>query len=136
MLAYMPHRTTFPAYHPPTYAGIFFKPKGMNGVKKVRITVMRKACYPDLMAKYENPIEHACDIEEGQVFIANGWQKPDGLCESAWQSMSSFVMGLAHGAEDFYEGWMKNPRSAMISCNDGFRPVSFLLETMDEEHVE
>ena len=28
---------------------------------------------------------------------------------------------------------MKNPRSAMISCNDGFRPVSFLLETMDEE---
>lgn len=90
----------------------------------------------DLMAKYENPIEHACDIEEGQVFIANGWQKPDGLCESAWQSMSPFVMGLAHGAEDFYEGWMKNPRSVMISCNDGFRPVSFLLETMDEEHVE
>lgn len=58
---------------------------------------MRKACYPDLMAKYENPIEHACDIEEGQVFIANGWQKPDGLCESAWQSMSPFVMGLLMG---------------------------------------
>ncbi len=108
----------------------------MNDVKKVRITVMRKACYPDLMAKYENPIEHACDIEEGQVFIANGWQKPEGLCESAWQSMSPFVMGLTHGAEDFYEGWMKNPRSAMISCNDGFRPVSFLLETMDDEPVE
>lgn len=44
---------------------------------------MRKACYPDLVAKYEKTIEHACDIEEGQVFIANGWQKPDGLCESA-----------------------------------------------------
>lgn len=28
---------------------------------------------------------------------------------------------------------MKNPRSAMISCNDGFRPVSFLLEALDEE---
>ncbi len=28
---------------------------------------------------------------------------------------------------------MKNPKSAMISCNDGFRPVSFLIETMDEE---
>ena len=25
--------------------------------------------------------------------------------------------------------------SAMISCNDGFRPVSFLLETMDEDAV-
>lgn len=102
-------------------------------MKKVRITVMRKACYPDLMEKYENPIEHACNIEAGAVFIANGWQRPEGLCASAWETMSPFVMGLAHGAENFYDGWMKNPRSAMISCNDGFRPVSFLLETMDED---
>ena len=28
---------------------------------------------------------------------------------------------------------MKNPRSAMLSCNDGFRPVSFLVEALDEE---
>jgi hypothetical protein len=40
---------------------------GGAGMKKVRITVVRKACYPDLMEKYENPIEHACDIEEGTV---------------------------------------------------------------------
>ena len=40
---------------------------------------------------------------------------------------------LAHGGENFYDGWMKDPKSAMISCNDGFRPVSFLLETMNEE---
>lgn len=46
--------------------------------------------------------------------------------------MSAFVMALAHGGEDFYDGWMKNKKSAMISCNDGFRPVSFLLETMGE----
>ncbi len=32
-----------------------------------------------------------------------------------------------------HDGWMKNPKSAMISCNDGFRPVSFLLETMEED---
>ena len=36
---------------------------------------------------------------------------------------------------DQYEEWMKDPKSAMISCNDGFRPVSFLLETMDEDAV-
>ena len=102
-------------------------------MRKVRITVMRKACYRDLMAKYENPIDHACDIQEGQVFIANGWKRPDGFCESAWETMSPFVMALAHGAENFYDGWMKDKRSAMISCNDGFRPVSFLLEAMDEE---
>ena len=102
-------------------------------MKKVRITVMRKVCHVDLIEKYENPIEHACDMEEGQVFVANGWQRPDSLCESAWQTMFPFVMGLSHGAENFYEGWMKNPRSAMLSCNDGFRPVTFLLETLDED---
>ena len=102
-------------------------------MRKVRITVIRKACYPDLIEKYENPLENPCDVKEGQVFIANGWKRPEGLCESAWESMSPFVMGLVHGAKDFYDGWMKNPRSAMISCNDGFRPVSFLLEAMDEE---
>ena len=102
-------------------------------MKKVRITVMRKASYPDLSEKYENPIEHACDIEEGAVYIANGWEKPAGFCDSAWESISAFVMTLAHGGENFYDGWMKNPKSAMISCNDGFRPVSFYLEALDED---
>lgn len=105
-------------------------------MKKVRITVMRMARYADLIARYENPIAHACDLREGQVFVANGWQRPDGLCESAWDSMSAFVMTLAHGGTDLYDGWMKNPRSAMISCNDGFRPVSFLLEALDENADE
>lgn len=102
-------------------------------MKKVRITTVRKACYTDLMEKYENPIEHACDIQEGQVWIANGWQKPDGMCDSAWESMSTFVMTLAHGGCNFYDGWMKDPKSAMISCNDGFRPVSFYIEALDED---
>ena len=102
-------------------------------MKKCRITVMKMARYDDLMANYENPIQHACDMELGQTFVANGWQKPDGMCDSAWESMSAFVMALAHGGENFYDDWMKNPRSAMISCNDGFRPVSFLIETLDEE---
>ena len=102
-------------------------------MKKVRITVKRIACYRDLMEKYENPMEHACDMREGQVFLANGWEKPRGFCTSAWDSLSPFVLALSHGAEDLYDGWMKNPRSAMISCNDGFRPVSFLLEALEED---
>ena len=102
-------------------------------MKKVKITAVRKTFYPDLMAKYENPIRHACDVEEGQVWIADGWEKPEGFCDSAWESMSAFVKTLAEGGGNFYDGWMKDPRSAMISCNDGFRPVSFYLEALDEE---
>lgn len=102
-------------------------------MKKVKITVARVASYPDLMKKYENPISHACDMTEGQVFIANGWSQPVGFCDSAWDSVSPFVMTLAHGGGNFYDGWMQNPRSAMISCNDGFRPVSFYIEALDED---
>ncbi len=105
-------------------------------MKKCRITVMKMACYEDLIAKYENPIEHACNMSLGQVFIADGWKKPDGLCDSAWDSMSAFVMALSYGAEDIYDGWMKNRKSVMISCNDGFRPVSFLIEALEEEAAE
>ena len=94
---------------------------------------MRAARYDDLIETYDNPIQHACDMQLGQSFIADGWRKPDGLCDSAWESMSPFVMALSHGGENFYDGWMKNPKSAMISCNDGFRPVSFLIEALDEE---
>lgn len=101
-------------------------------MKKIKITVMKKVCHEDLIERYENPIENACDMVEGAVFIAEGWKRPEGLCESAWESMSPFVMGLAHGAEDFYEGWMKNKKSVMISCNDGFRPVSFLIEVIED----
>lgn len=36
-------------------------------MKKVKITVIRKTCCPDLMEKYENPVEHVCDIQERQV---------------------------------------------------------------------
>ena len=81
-------------------------------MKKCKITVIRKTEYPDLMEKYENPIEHACELKEGQVFIANGWKRPNGLCESAWESMSAFVLALSHGGGDFYDGWMKNPKTA------------------------
>ena len=102
-------------------------------MKKVKITVKRIACYKDLIAQYENPIEHACEMKEGQVFIANGFKKPEGFCDSAWDSIAPFVKELANGGGNFYDGWMKNEKSAMISCNDGFRPVSFYLETMEED---
>lgn len=101
-------------------------------MKKLKITVMKMAQYDDLIAQYENPIEHACDMKMGQVFVTNGWSKPEGFCDSAWESISPFAMTLAHGGENLYDGWMKNKKSAMISCNDGFRPVSFLIEALEE----
>ncbi len=92
---------------------------------------MRIVHHTDLMIRYENPIEHACTLSEGDVFISENATKPEAFCQSAWDSMREFVLTLACGGSNFFDGWMKNPKSAMISCNDGFRPVSFLLEVIE-----
>ena len=44
-------------------------------MKKIKITVMKKVCHKDLIDRYENPIENACDMVEGAVFIADGWKQ-------------------------------------------------------------
>ena len=69
---------------------------------KVRITVVRKTEYPDLMAQYENPIQHACDLVVGQSWISENGERPEGLCESAWGSMREFVESLAEGKGNFF----------------------------------
>ncbi|MGN0214101.1 MAG: TIGR04076 family protein [Muribaculaceae bacterium] len=101
-------------------------------MKRVKITAMRKVQHTDLMLKYENPIEHACEVCEGQSWISIDGKQPEGLCPEAWKTMREFVEALARGESNFYDGWMQNPFSAMISCNDGFRPVSFYIEAICE----
>ncbi len=59
-------------------------------MERIKITVMRKARYDDLIEKYENPIEHACNIKEGAVFYSENAEKPDGFCDSAWETIYPF----------------------------------------------
>jgi uncharacterized repeat protein (TIGR04076 family) len=73
-------------------------------MNKVRITAIRQTVYTDLMAKYENPIEHTCDVKEGQQWISIDGQQPEGMCPSAWYSMREFVESLARGK--FFFRWM------------------------------
>ena len=96
----------------------------------VKITAVKVSRFDDLIEKYENPIKHACSIKEGQVFYSENGEKPLGLCDEAWKSMKDYVELLAKGKGNFFDGWMKDPLSAMISCDDGFRPVSFYIEVV------
>ena len=109
-----------------------FAEKSVTTMNKVLITAVRQTQYRDLMAKYENVIEHACNVTMGQQWISINGRRPDGLCPSAWESMQQFVEKLARGEGNFFDGWMQDPMSAMISCNDGFRPVSFYLEVLSD----
>ena len=96
----------------------------------VKITAVKVSKFSDLIEKYENPIKHACSIKEGDVFYSNSGEKPENLCPEAWKVMNEYVISLAQGKGNFFDGWMKDPMSAMISCNDGFRPVSFYIEVI------
>lgn len=99
-------------------------------MKNIRITALRRTQYDDLIAEYENPIEHTCDVCIGQQWISIGGKCPEGFCPSAWETLRPFVESLAQGRGNFFDGWMRNPMSAMLSCNDGFRPVSFYIEVV------
>ncbi len=92
------------------------------------ITVLKKVEHLDLIEKYENPIKNHCDMQEGMSFVSTDAKIPQGFCESAWLNIYPYVFALTYGAKDFFNGWMKNENQAIISCNDGFRPVSFLIE--------
>ena len=60
-------------------------------MKKVRITVMRKACYEDLMAKYENPMEDACG-QKGSARV------PGRRCRrSSWDSRTVRKISMRDG---------------------------------------
>ena len=100
-------------------------------MKKVKITVMKKTCHQDLIEKYENPLVEPCSMTVGGIYFSENAKIPEGFCESAWQNLYPYVFALALGGKNIFDGWMKDEYSAMVSCNDGFRPVSFLLEACE-----
>lgn len=101
-------------------------------MKKVKITAMRQTVYRDLMERFENPIDDACDIAVGQSWVSVDAKCPEGMCPSAWETIRPFVEALARGEGNFFDGWMQNPVSAMVSCNDGFRPMTFYVEALPD----
>ena len=73
-------------------------------------------------------------MEEGQIFYAD-YAKPEKFCDEAWKAIYQYVFALAHGANEvwYYNDWIKTPGVAIVSCNDGLRPVIFKLESTDIE---
>lgn len=51
-------------------------------------------------------------------------------------STNTCLPWLMHGADKglfYYGDWIKEPGVAIVSCNDGLRPVIMKLETTDED---
>lgn len=103
-------------------------------MKKVKITVLDCEFRVDLAKKYGKDGLSPCKrLKPGQVFEC-GIDCPSGMCATAWKSIHQYIFALQNGAETFFfDNWCREPRTAIACCNDGFRPVYFKLETMDEE---
>lgn len=102
---------------------------------RVKITVLKRVAEPELAEKYANPnLVVPCQYHtEGQVIYVERFEKPDEICGEAWKTMDTVVCALIHGAsEPIGEHWMAKPGVAIITCNDGFRPVTFKIERIDE----
>jgi uncharacterized repeat protein (TIGR04076 family) len=104
--------------------------------KKVKITIFKRVD-PEVIFDGDVPIAptgtkyQKCGLgNEGKEFIVEtNLRRPEGFCSWAWRDIYKDVSVLAHGG-DFYD-WIE--RGKMYTCcTDGIRPVSFLLERIDE----
>lgn len=55
------------------------------------------------------------------------------MYDNAWKCMMGYLLALSHETSDFYYGELKDEKSFIASCNDGFRRVCYLVEAMDED---
>lgn len=103
-------------------------------MKDVRITVIKKEFNRDLIDQYMTPKRassaRACEMTVGDTYhVAGTVMCPDGLCPWAWHDIESFVRIAA------FEGQLpgQHPANSWVRCcTDAFRPVTFLIEPLDD----
>jgi len=102
-------------------------------LKDVRITTIKKDLNRDLIDKYMSPKRaasaSACSMRVGDSFlVSQPIVCPDGLCPWAWHDIESFVRIAAF--EGKLEGQVPD-NSWVRCCTDAFRPVTFLIEPLE-----
>lgn len=100
----------------------------------VKITVVKRTLQTDVVEALGGVSVKPCDyLREGQEFIG-GFTMPEGFCAWAWSDISKMVVSLMAGANfnrGLFEKWMKDGKTAVACCTDGFRPVIFKLERIE-----
>ena len=104
-------------------------------MKKVKITILKTTLQEDLASEYGVDGLTTCPMmNEEEVYYAD-YAKPENFCDEAWKAIYQYVFALAHGIDEtwYYGDWIKTPGVAIVSCNDGLRPVIMKLEKTDIE---
>jgi len=104
-------------------------------MSKIRITVVRRELYPDLVEAYgsetmkDRGLPRCQTYEDGQVFeIEGSLVMPEGFCSWAWADLQRDFAMMLFGPPDY---WKDQP--FLVCCTDGFRPVVFKIESIPSE---
>jgi len=107
--------------------------------KKVRVTVIKKMANLKVREQHavgfdpKNP-EHAlpCQfLKDGQSWVV-GSQAPDDFCHWAWADIHKDIVMIQCGGNPDGKGYIGIPGVMISCCCDGFNPVVFKIERLDE----
>lgn len=99
---------------------------------KIKITVIKRFSPEDVFGhEYKTPtgkVVEKCSFEDGQEWISENGEMPEGFCGWAWIDLARSINVLQFGGDfkDRAEG------TAYDTCSDGVRPVCFKLERIPE----
>ena len=96
----------------------------------VKITVMKRLFNEDMARDYTTREWKRCDrVKDGQEFISEGGgEMPPGFCGPAWVDIMRYSLALGRGAD--FVG--TTPGVFVTCCTDGYRPVIFKIERVDD----
>jgi uncharacterized repeat protein (TIGR04076 family) len=110
----------------------------MTERKKARITVIKKMANMLTREQYlagfdpENPQTRPCGfLKDGQEWVV-GSQAPSDFCHWAWADIHADVVMIQCGGNPDGKGYIGHPGVMISSCCDGFNPVVFKIERLDE----
>jgi uncharacterized repeat protein (TIGR04076 family) len=99
---------------------------------KAKITVLKRMYNPDLVDEYIKDTQGMgpCRLfEDGQVFIQEGWRPPEDFCPWAWADIHKEIILIRRGGD---QGGLKQKNTAIACCTDGFKPVVFKIERIED----
>jgi uncharacterized repeat protein (TIGR04076 family) len=92
---------------------------------KIRITVLKRSVQAEYLEAYADDVWEPCErLGDGQEFVAESGNMPEGFCSWAWADIQKYVLVLARGGNMLGT----KPGLFVTCCTDGFRPVFFKLE--------
>ena len=93
----------------------------------VKITILRRTQNRDFLEEFAESIWGPCErLGDGQEFVSQRANMPEGFCSWAWADIQKYVLTLARGGN--FLG--VKPGMFVTCCTDGFRPVFFKLERL------